>query len=1130
MKLWNLKSKCKQLKYLLFLAIFTLGCSSSDDAVISSAAAPVTSFSLGSGCTDATTYYSCTGTSTFLTLTTSETTATIFYASVSGSEPTSTDFTEKTGTASIEITGTVGTNQYVSVYSVGASGSQETAQSFFISFTGATTTTTTTTTTTPTADTTAPVSSIAVSGTGVTCTTDSTTSDCDGVVTLTISANETATVFYTSAVAAAPATPTTSSTSSAAALSLAVSASDYRISYFVQDAAGNQEATKSFTVNISAITPSVNSGYYKDTQSFTLGMSSTREISKFQMFYLKNTDPTATLGTLMDATPAANASATRYLDYYGNSGCDDSYKEPIGLNAVFGTTSIHEFSYSAMNGGTYVPASCSVTGGQVDATQSLVIYIDADTPRVNLVPAGGGSMDTTMTVNVNVHDPGFQTITSADSTNSALSTATPIQNASATYCTPTTNTTDPASSGFWSSCIESWIGIADNQTFDATTDIYYSIKSQDAAENVSACLGSSQANCSRTPAGGDGDAMVYQFTPGKMETSYYSSDTFSDNLSDHYHYGHSIAVGDLDGDGYDNDYAVGVPSLMADSTTGDLNNGAVFVYYNGFRERATKSFSLSATTVDLTGYSMTLSADGNSLYTINFSGTGTPATGEYNALSTDIDTITTATAPEIARVLNRAFLESLGTSYALELYAEATTDTDGNGVVSVSHNKQSQTPYFTIVASATLGTFTTTTQTVRPYDYVYYGEANGDEFGFSVEIAAVDTTTATSSKSLIVGAPGESSNIGAAYILALPASATTAASGQVSLATSLATTGYKITGDPASTGRFGHAITTYSVGSTANPDLFVSAPFLDGAGTKRGAIYQFTTADFTYGATAVASTDAVDAYVGGSAADNGLMGFSMVIGKALDSKSYPYIYAGAPGIGVEGKVYTLPLDITTPASIETASASTASSLKAPFVDGSTLSNNRYGYSVAISDGNFDTNPTAATCPCLVVGAPGTSGGTYNAMSLATGSGAVWVNNLFLFSGSAEQAIGAKVFLGKLGNAEYKQTLFVGGIGTNATDHSGAAYVIRPQVLASSSQLASSNSITGPIAGGNFGASLAVVQYNEDADANGDKALLIGAPGEVWGGTDTYYTEGSTITRSRSQRGIVHIYSATRLGY
>jgi len=1130
-------------------------CKSSNSTVAQTVAPSITvDMSPGGNCTAVGSNYSCTGLTTTISLTASSTTASIVYGSLLGAAPALGDMQVTGSTARVTVTATAASTYYFTYYGRDSAGVDGTSTTITFSFIGTTTTTTTTPTTTTTttttpatttttttttiADTTAPVSSITVSGTGVTCTTASSTASCDGAVTLSISANETSTVFYTTAVGSTPATPTTSSTSSSAPLSLAVTANDYRISYLVQDTAGNQEAVQSFIVNISGITTSINSGYYKVNQSLTLGLNSVRSLSKFQLYYLKNADPTAAIGAVMSSVPAPHASAVRYLDYY-TSGCYDSFSEAIGLDSSSGTTTIHQLTYNLLSGGTYVPGSCGVTGGSVDNAQSMVVYVDLDTPRVNLIPAGGGSMSSTLTVKAMIHDAGFQTITSANSTNSALSTSTPILDASATYCTPSVTPTDPTASTFWSSCIAAWIGIANDATFSVTSDKYYSAKAQDAASNRNSCI-AAQANCAQTPTGGDGDAMYYQFTPGKMEMSYYAADSFY-NSSERYHFGHSIAVGDLDNDGYANDYAIGAPALVPDAASGNNNNGAVYVYYNGFRERATKSFTLGAATVDLSAYTLTFSADGNSSFQVNFSGTGTPATGQYNALTGDITTITAATATEMAKVLNRAFLSTVGGLYTLELYAEASADSSGNGIVSISHNKRNQTSYFSVTASAALGGttgFTTTAQTVRPYDYVYYGEANGDEFGYSVAIAKVDSGTGTNSgQSLIVGAPGASSNQGAAYILSLPATATAAASSQVTLATALATNGLRLSGDSASSGRFGHALGTYSISSTANPDLFITAPYLSGAGTNRGAVYQFTTADFTYSATAVsATTGAADSYVG--AVDQALLGFSMVIGKAHDYKTAPVIYAGAPGNGIEGKVYYLFLDTTVAASITTTSASPAPAYSAPLISGATATNNKFGYSVTISDGNFDTLSTA-TCPCLVVGSPGASGGTYGTSSFASQGGAVWVNESFAFPGGTDEGIGTQVYSAQLGFSDFKQTLFVSGIGSNTSTHSGKVYVIAPQALSSSTALTASTAISTGSNGGNFGQSLAVVEYSAELDSNSNltgnsyKALVVGSPGEansISAANDPYYSEATLNKRNRSQRGTVQIYSSTRLGY
>jgi MYXO-CTERM domain-containing protein len=157
-------------------------------------------------------------------------------------------------------------------------------------------------------------------------------------------------------------------------------------------------------------------------------------------------------------------------------------------------------------------------------------------------------------------------------------------------------------------------------------------------------------------------------------------------------------------------------------------------------------------------------------------------------------------------------------------------------------------------------------------DWVYQGEATGDEAGYA--LASAGDLDGDGSDELIVGAPGGS----VAYLL------TTASPGSHSLADALAT----LIGD--SGDRLGESVSGgQDIDGDGWPDVLVGAPYSDDGGTNAGAATLVLGADWS-GVLAVADADAT--WTGENPSD--FAGHSVAILGDVDGDGYADMLIGAP--------------------------------------------------------------------------------------------------------------------------------------------------------------------------------------------------------------------------------------------
>jgi hypothetical protein len=210
-----------------------------------------------------------------------------------------------------------------------------------------------------------------------------------------------------------------------------------------------------------------------------------------------------------------------------------------------------------------------------------------------------------------------------------------------------------------------------------TEDTLVGLTGRDAAKNPIMCDPSKkQFSCEGSPPSGD-PHYVELYTPDKLQTSYYHENedqTTDTNLN----FGHAVAVGDLDGDGTSDIIAIGAPAYSyTDSGAVDVNKGAVYLWYNDFRERALLTLIDNDVTTDVSSRYLEFATDGfDSLRIFLDPSDDTSSYGSalYQAASGAYSDKTQTTATEIATVLNKAFLSSFGKSYQNYLYADASTD------------------------------------------------------------------------------------------------------------------------------------------------------------------------------------------------------------------------------------------------------------------------------------------------------------------------------------------------------------------------------------------------------------------------------------------------------------------------
>jgi hypothetical protein len=1101
--------------------------------------------------------YECSGgTGTANVLFSASATASIYYDSNIGSAPTITTSDASFDTSGdADFSGSDRDNLYVSYYSVGASGTEstKTAIIYFV-------------------DIHPPTSSIASAilqdNSSDSCSYNGSTYYCDSKATIKLTADEPATIWWTTGTLPDPGTSPVNTGSSCNPAedpcTIPIESDDAYIRIAAVDQASPTPLTETshsydFQISNTGIydiecggKPIGGGGYCNKQVKFRLKKADNVSIPSpgyYQLWYRKisGIDVSAdTSGdTVFDATGDPTSTAIRYLNFYPTPSIYDSYPDEIIADITTDTggndkTAIYQYKYATVYGGSYKSSTTGVTDGSTDAESYSVFYVDTDKPNLTVIPPSSGTMNSSMKIMPFVQDPGHDKVARYAATNSALSGATPLQNATSNYCQITEATDDLFSYAFWQSCSDNRNSYSANNQLILAANTYLGFYGSDAAGNQSTCDNNKQNSCiidrdkEVSPTSNEPMDILEYYTPGIFKSSVYPTI----NKDEHTNFGHAVLSADLDGGTYKNDIIITAPAYSytdtADATT---DKGAVYIWYNAFRERAQIRLGLGDATMDVSGSkTLTFATDGGTSMSVTLD----PSNDTLGlALASDYQDKTAATTFEIAKVLNRAFLNSYGTdtngNYLFAMATDATGDlmdatfdatTDGstNGYITIGHINRTISNWFTIstVGFDTTSDFNLSSKTVRAYDYAFFGENDDDEFGYSIAVDTVDTSRDTvnySTKNLIVGAPGYNNDAGAVYVLKLPKTDASADSQQVLLSNSLNYNAHRISGASAD-GRLGMALVTYDKNGDNYNDIFVSAPYLDSGATSAGGIYQINADNFDFELTTDTTSSIDNSSDTGGANDSiiwntsySAFGYSMVIGATtyFSGESVNRLYVGAPGsevAGNKGQVHVYHLNQT---------GYTNARISAETTEYNEKSDNLFGTSLAIVNYDFDST----SCPCLLVGSPGSRDATDDANSIINKKGKVWVLGSTLktyIEGTQDnEMLGSKVFTGIIDSSGFTDTAFVTSkhLGASKYDGKGKVTIIRPQTIGGSSTspglLATSVSISlnGNNSNENFGLGLGSVQYN----STGSKALVIGAPGN-----------------DDDMQGSVQITSATKLGF
>jgi hypothetical protein len=1146
----------------LCLIIFSLslfGCFTAEDDSSTATSSPTPSTNSGPTTTIAVTdnggscpqsggKYNCSGGSGSININFSASeTATIYYNSNIGSTPTvSTNSNSVDSSNDVDFSGSDRDNLYVKYFAKGSSGteSQKIAIIYFVDIH------------TPTSSIS---SAILQDNTSNSCSYNNSTYYCDSKATVTLIADEPATIWYRIGSGADPGAPTGAEftctyTASSNNCIISVEAHDTYISVLARDTAltPNQETYHPYDFQISntniydikcGSTDMAGGGYCNDQVTFHLKKSddALTDGSSYQLWYRKIFGTAVASDTsgdnVFDATGDPNLNSTRYLSTYSESIETNPEEIAADVSTVTGgndKTVIYQYKYAIIYGGSYNFSTTGVTDGTSDASSYSVFYVDIDKPNITVTPPSSGTMNSSMKIIPFVQDPGHDKIANYAASNSSLSGSTPLQNTTAKYCQFIETSDDLYSAGFWQDCTNNRNSYTDDSQLIVASNSYLGFYGTDAAGNQSECTVSNQYTClTASEKSGDSTDILEYYTPGIHTTSVVHPNNEDD--TQYTNFGHSVLSADLDGDGYSNDIIISAPAYSyTDGTAAastNVDQGAVYIWYDDFRERAQIRLGLGDATMDVSGSkTLAFTTDGGSSMSVTLD----PSNDTLGlALSSDYQDKTAATAYEIAKVLNRAFLNSYGsggnhlfamatdaTGDLLSSTFDASTDASTYGYVTIGHINRTISGYFTMASTDNFDAssdFNFTSKTVRAYDYAFFGEADNDEFGYAMAVQTVDTSSdsAYSAKNLIVGAPGYNGNTGAVYILKVPASDASADYGQVLLNGNLDNKAHRI--HATSEGRFGMAMALYDKSSDGYEDLFVSAPYVDTSASNGGAIYQINARDYNFETTTDTTSDlndaSADSYAGSET--NKLLGYSLVIGQAgIYNGSDEYrLYVGAPGTkvgGGKGKVNIFRLD----------SGTFTDNFVLYDTELNEVSGNLYGSSLAIVDSNFDTN---GGCPCLLIGSPGSKNDTSEA------TGKVWIRGRSLetfIQGSADnEQIGFKLFVGSIDDSATVQSIFI----TSKNDGStlaakGKITILRQQAITNTNTTAGMSpavTLEGVNDGDNFGFGLGIVQYN----STGNKALITGIPGEHEN-SSTYYRNGNV----NNMRGSVQIISATKLGF
>ncbi|MBT4265227.1 MAG: hypothetical protein HOD85_13565, partial [Deltaproteobacteria bacterium] len=332
--------------------------STADTITVTVATPPVTSYTISDNCTAAGVGFNCAGAAsvTFSV----NTQGIIYYSTQGGTEPeNSAQFNVVTSGESVTISGEDMASVYINYYSVDQTNIAEASRSLLLNF----------------LDVTVPTSSLAFSSANSTsCTLSNTTYTCDGQVNATISANESASIFYETEVGSAPEV-STNSTSVSAPVTVPITSNDTYLTFFSQDSSGNSESTTNHRYNfqISGLSPSINGGYYSTQKSFKFTLNNRFEdvsSQKFQVWYLGyyGTDAAANNAStpVFDGNTNPSAGAVRYWDTYAYA--------PKGASTIFADTpdndtTIFLYRYNLIYDGSQSAVSVDLTGSVKSDTE-----------------------------------------------------------------------------------------------------------------------------------------------------------------------------------------------------------------------------------------------------------------------------------------------------------------------------------------------------------------------------------------------------------------------------------------------------------------------------------------------------------------------------------------------------------------------------------------------------------------------------------------------------------------------------------------------------------------------------------------------------------------------------------------
>ena len=1133
------------------------GGSSSSSSSSSSSTAPSTS--IGGTCTlSSGKYYCANGTGTIIFTATAG--DTIYYASKIGSTASvNTGSSSGTSPASVVFTGSDRESLYVSYFATNSSGT-ETAKEAILYF----------------YETTKPTSSIAsarlTSDASNDCILLGDTYTCDGPATITFSADEPSTICVDTEVGTSPnitsatSCPAGSTTLLNNAWTTTISADDTYLQFYAFDeneytVANEESTTHQFIFEINnthfsniscgGLTTMTGGGYCNSNVTFELersnDVSSDSDYNLYQLWYreISGSDvsgDTSSDTVFINTPPVPHSDSVKYYSNYP----DGTSTSNVVVSKGFDQTKISQYNANILYSGTYAAGTEYITNASTDTDGSIVFYIDTDKPTLSAIPPSSGTLDASMKMTPFIYDKGNNKIYRYAESNATLTQSAPTRSLTAKYCQLTEAATKsygnhltlvPSLSSFWTDCGNARNNYTNDTQLTIAANSYVSFYGEDPASNKSDCDSEKQYTCIEDYYDSDLSHVVEYYTPGILKTGFFH-DLENQDEALHTNFGYATITTDLDGDGYDNDIIIGAPAYAyTDTTDSTTDRGAVYIWYDEFRERAQIRLGLGDATMDISGSSssektLTFSTDGGSSTSVTLD----PSNDTLGiALATDYSDKTAATAYEIAQVLNRAFLNSFGTegNYLFAMATDASgdlltsTDTSSDGYITIGHLNRSISGYFSMTSNGGFDAssdFNFTSQTVRAYDYAFFGETDGNEFGYAIVADAIDASPDAnySSKQLLVGAPGYSSNAGAVYVLRLPASDASADYGHVELANDLVGKGAHRILDTTSDERFGSTIVAFDRDGDSTSDLFIGAPYADGDGSSdsyRGVVYFIADRDYDFDSTADTTSDisGVTDLISGSV-DNGLFGSSLVIGKTrlyVDAGNTNHLYVGAPGQrygSVEG--YVEAYGVTSGSLLSSQDQSVSSTLQ----EYNSVGGNLFGYSLGIVGSSFDTS-TPSNCPCLLIGAPSSRG-----MDV----GKVWIYKdffrTFIEGTTSNELFGSSIYVGKIGKADTADSVVIG----SRFDQYGKITILRPQAVTHGEINAGMTAKTltyspkGILSGENLGHSIAILQY----DSAGSKALVIGAPGEHQPGSWLYNRPGIDNDR----KGGVQIITQTKLGF